>query len=84
MLYKTQYCGLTNASILDLVSADVIEEEYYLKDERFTIAPSILMKQYLSIIEREVNEIIVLSGFNPNPDQHLNWYDIASLKYLVQ
>lgn len=78
MLYKTQYCGLTNASILDLVSADVIEEEYYLKDERFTIAPSILMKQYLSIIEREVNEIIVLSGFNPNPDQHLNWYDMKN------
>ena len=78
MLYKAQYCGLTNASILDLVSADVIEEEYYLKDERFTIAPSILMKQYLSIIEREVNEIIVLSGFNPNPDQHLNWYDMKN------
>ena len=78
MLYKTQYCGLTNASILDLVSADVIEEEYYLKDERFTIAPSILMKQYLSIIEREVNEIIVLAGFNPNPDQHLNWYDMKN------
>mgnify|MGYP000264334943 FL=1 len=75
---KHNNCGLTNASILDLVSADVIEEEYYLKDERFTIAPSILMKQYLSIIEREVNEIIVLSGFNPNPDQHLNWYDMKN------
>ena len=34
--------------------------------------------QYLSIIEREVNEIIVLSGFNPNPDQHLNWYDMKN------
>lgn len=78
MLYKTQYCGLTNASILDLVSADVIEEEYYLKDERFTIAPSILMKQYLSIIEREVNQIIVLAGFNPKPNQHLNWYDMKN------
>lgn len=78
MLYKTQYCGLTDASILDLVSADVIEEEYYLKDERFTIAPSILMKQYLAIIEREVNEIIVLSGFNSDLDQHLNWYDMKN------
>ena len=78
MLYKTQYCGLTSASILDLVSTDVIEEEYYLKDERFTIAPSILMKQYLSIIEREVNEIIVLAGFNPNPNEHLNWYDMKN------
>ena len=76
MLYKTQYCGLTSASILDLVSADVIEEEYYLKDERFTIAPSILMKQYLSIIEREINEIIVLAGFNSN--KHLNWYDMKN------
>lgn len=78
MLYKSQYCGLTTASILDLVSADVIEEEYYLKDERFTIAPSILMKQYLSIIEREVNEIIVLSGLSSNPSQHLNWYDMKN------
>ena len=51
MLYKAQYSGLEPESILDLVSADVIEEDYYLKDERFTIAPSILMKQYLAIIE---------------------------------
>lgn len=78
MLYKTQYCGLTKASILDLVSADVIEEEYYLKDERFTIAPSILMKQYLAIIEREVNEIIVLAGVNSEPSKHLNWYDMKN------
>ena len=79
MLYKTQYCGLTDASILDLVSADVIEEEYYLKDDRFTIAPSILMKQYLSIIEREVNEIIQLSGLENIPKKHLNWYDMKNL-----
>lgn len=72
MLYKTQYCGLSNSSILDLVSADVIEEEYYLKDERFTIAPSILMKQYLSIIEREVNDIIQLSNLENTPTKHLN------------
>lgn len=79
MLYKTQYCGLTDASILDLVSADVIEEEYYLKDDRFTIAPSILMKQYLSIIEREVNEIIQLSGLEKIPAKHLNWYDMKNI-----
>lgn len=78
MLYKTQYCGLSNSSILDLVSADVIEEEYYLKDERFTIAPSILMKQYLSIIEREVNDIIQLSNFENTPTTHLNWYDMKN------
>lgn len=77
-LYKTQYSGLEAESILDLVSADVIEEDYYLKDERFTIAPSILMKQYLSIIEREVNIIIKLSGFG-NPDgAHLMWYDMKN------
>lgn len=78
MLYKTQYCGLSNSSILDLVSADVIEEEYYLKDERFTIAPSILMKQYLSIIEREVNDIIQLSNLENTPTKHLNWYDMKN------
>lgn len=78
MLYKTQYSGLEVESILDLVSADVIEEDYYFKDERFTIAPSILMKQYLSIIEREVNIIIQASGF-ANPDQsHLMWYDMKN------
>jgi hypothetical protein len=38
MLYKNQYAGLDKASILDLVSADVIEEDYYYKDERFSIA----------------------------------------------
>lgn len=79
MLYKTQYCGLTSSSILDLVSADVIEEEYYLKDDRFTIAPSILMKQYLAIIEREVNEIIQLSGLENLPSGHLKWYDMKNL-----
>lgn len=55
MLYKNQYSGLDKASILDLVAADVIEEDYYFKDERFSIAPSILTKQYCSIIEHEVN-----------------------------
>lgn len=79
MLYKTQFCGLSASSILDLVSADVIEEEYYLKDERFTIAPSILMKQYLSIIEREVNEIIQLSDLENIPQKHLNWYDMKNI-----
>lgn len=79
MLYKTQYCGLTDESILDLVSADVIEEEYYLKDERFTIAPSILMKQYLAIIEREVNEIIQLSNLKNITKKHYNWYDMKNL-----
>lgn len=78
MLYKTKYCGLDKESILDLVSADVVEEEYYLKDDRFTIAPSILMKQYLSIIEREVNEIIQLSNIDKKPDKHLNWYDMKN------
>ena len=77
-LYKAEYSGLEDESILDLVSADVIEEEYYINDERFTIAPSILMKQYLSIIEREVNIIITLSGCG-NPDgSHLNWYDMKN------
>lgn len=60
MLYKNQYSGLDKSSILDLVSADVIEEDYYYKDERFSIAPSILTKQYCAIIEHEVNEIIQL------------------------
>lgn len=78
MLYKTQYCGLSDSSILDLVSADVIEEEYYLKDDRFTIAPSLLMKQYLSIIEREVNEIIQLSNLPNTQNKHLNWYDMKN------
>lgn len=78
LLYKTEYSGLEDESILDLVSADIIEEEYYLNDERFTIAPSILMKQYLAIIEREVNKIIVLSG-KGNPDSsHLMWYDMKN------
>lgn len=78
MLYKTQYSGLEDESILDLVSADVIEEEYYFNDERFTIAPSLLMKQYLAIIERETNIIITLSGHgNPN-NSHLNWYDMKN------
>ena len=79
LLYKTQYSGLEDESILDLVSADVIEEEYYINDERFKIAPSLLMKQYLSIIERETNIIIDLSGYG-NPDKpHLMWYDMKNL-----
>lgn len=73
MLYKTQYLGLDNDSILELVSADVIEEEYYYKDERFTIAPSILVKQYCSIVEHEVNEIIQLMDLPDKPKKHLMW-----------
>jgi len=73
MLYKTQYIGLDKSSILDLVAADVIEEDYYFKDERFSIAPSILVKQYCSIIEHEVNEIIQLLNFDDKPDRHLMW-----------
>jgi len=73
MLYKTQYIGLDNSSILDLVAADVIEEDYYVKDERFSIAPSILVKQYCSIIEHEVNEIIQLLNFDDKPNEHLMW-----------
>ena len=50
MLYKNQYSGLDKSSILDLVAADVIEKDYYYKDERFSIAPSILSKQYCAIM----------------------------------
>lgn len=73
MLYKNQYSGLDKASILDLVSADVIEEDYYYKDERFSIAPSILTKQYCAIIEHEINEIIQLSNLPNKPQKHLMW-----------
>lgn len=73
MLYKTQYVGLDISSILDLVAADVIVEDYYFKDERFSIAPSILVKQYCSIIEHEVNEIIQALNFDDKPDGHLIW-----------
>ena len=73
MLYKNQYSGLDKASILDLVSADVIEEEYYFKDERFSIAPSILTKQYCAVIEHEVNEIIQLLDLPNKPQRHLMW-----------
>lgn len=73
MLYKNQYSGLDKASILDLVSADVIEEDYYFKDERFSIAPSILTKQYCAIIEHEVNEIIQLLNLPQKPHKHLMW-----------
>lgn len=76
MLYKTQYPGLDKSSILDFVAADVIEEDYYFKDERFSIAPSILVKQYCSIIEHEVNEIIKLLDFNDKPNTHLMWNDM--------
>ena len=77
-LYETTYPGLEKESILDLVSADVIEEDYYFNDERFTIAPSILMKQYLSIIEKEVNLIITLSGFGNKDGSHIKWYDMKN------
>lgn len=73
MLYKNQYSGLDKASILDLVSADVIEEDYYYKDERFSIAPSILTKQYCAIIEHEVNELIQLLNLPNKPQRHLMW-----------
>lgn len=73
MLYKNQYSGLDKPSILDLVSADVIEEDYYYKDERFSIAPSILAKQYCAIIEHEVNEIIQLLNLPNKPQRHLMW-----------
>ena len=74
MLYKNQYSGLDKASILDLVAADVIEEDYYFKDERFSIAPSILVKQYCSIIEHEVNEIIRILNLPDKPAKHLMWF----------
>lgn len=74
MLYKNQYSGLDKASILDLVAADVIEEDYYFKDERFSIAPSILVKQYCAIIEHEVNEIIQMLSFADKPTKHLMWF----------
>lgn len=77
-LYKSQYVGLEPESILDLVSADVIEEDYYFKDKRFTIAPSMLMKQYLAIIEREINLIIRLSGLGDPDGKHLEWYDMKN------
>lgn len=73
MLYKNQYAGMDKESILDLVAADVIEEDYYFKDERFSIAPSILVKQYCSIIEHEVNGIIQLLNLPNKPDRHLMW-----------
>ncbi|MDK0710395.1 hypothetical protein P5E62_14595 [Clostridium perfringens] len=75
-LYKTQYLGLDNFSILELVSADVIEEDYYYKDERFSITPSILVKQYCSIVEHEVNEIIKLLNLSDKPKKHLMWKDM--------
>lgn len=74
MLYKNQYSGLDKASILDLVAADVIEEDYYFKDERFSIAPSILVKQYCAIIEHEVNEIIQILNLPDRPTKHLMWF----------
>ena len=80
MLYKNQYSGLDNSSILDLVAADVIEEDYYYKDERFSIAPSILTKQYCAIIEHEVNEIIQLWNLPNKPQKHLMWYEMK--KYI--
>jgi len=82
MLYKTQYLGLDNFSILELVSADVIAEEYYYKDERFSIAPSILIKQYCSIVEHEINEIIQLLNYSDRPVEHLMWNDMKKyVKY---
>ena len=77
-LYKTQYLGLDNFSILELVSADVIEKDYYYKDERFSIAPSILVKQYCSIVEHEINQIIQLLNFSDKPSEHLMWYDMKN------
>lgn len=73
MLYKTQYMGLEKETILDLVSADVIEEDYYLQDERFTIAPSLLVKQYCAIIEHEINALIQLLNYSDKPNGHLMW-----------
>lgn len=75
-LYKTQYLGLDNFSILELVSADVIAEDYYYKDERFSIAPSILVKQYCSIVESEINQIIQLLNLDDKPNEHLMWNDM--------
>lgn len=78
MLYKTQYLGLGNFSILELVSADVIAEDYYYKNKKFSIAPSILVKQYCSIVESEINQIIQLLNLDDKPNQHLMWNDMKT------
>lgn len=36
------------------------------------------MKQYLSIIEREVNNIIQLSKLPNTENKHYNWYDMKN------
>jgi hypothetical protein len=74
-IYEVHCSGLKKSSMLELASADMIEEEYT-KKERREISYSLLVKQYCGVIEQEINEIIQLKNTNNKPAKNLMWKDL--------
>jgi len=78
-IYKVHCCALKEESILDLASADAVEEQFT-KDDKRVLSYNMLTKQYCGVIEQEVNEIIQLYNLPGMPTKHLMWSDMR--KYI--
>lgn len=70
--YRNSLLGLKDTSVAEITSAILMENEFY-EDERFTASYGMLAKQYCSIIETEVNDLIQILNLPNKPTSHLMW-----------
>ncbi|MCB2295668.1 hypothetical protein LGK95_19515 [Clostridium algoriphilum] len=74
-IYEVHCCGLKEDSMLDLASADAVEEQFTTGHNRI-LSYNMLAKQYCGVIEQEINEIIQLVDSRNKPRKHLMWYEM--------
>ncbi|NNU78483.1 hypothetical protein [Clostridium estertheticum] len=74
-IYEVHCCGLKEDSMLDLASADAVEEQFTTGHNRI-LSYNMLAKQYCGVIEQEINEIIQLVDSRNKPTKHLMWYEM--------